>query len=193
MPENSTTQLPSSEGDKKELIRIARESITGELIHGRKYDFRNPESENLTQKTGAFVSIYCSGELRGCIGSFKCGSTLAEVVSRMAASATHDNRFKPLTKDDIFDIQVEISVLTPLKKIKNPEEIEIGKHGIYIHKGFYSGTFLPQVATSRNWTREEFLGRCSRDKAGLGWDGWKNAEIFVYEAIIIKEEPDSSD
>ncbi len=187
------TEFDLSEEDKKALIRIARESITRELVHSAKTGREEPETGNLSQKAGAFVSIYCKGELRGCIGSFKSDSAVAEVVRKMAASATHDNRFKSLDKEDIFDIRIEISVLTPLKKIRNPEEIVIGRHGIYIRKGFYSGTFLPQVATSRNWTVEEFLGRCSRDKAGLGWDGWKNAELFTYEAIIINEEQDSAD
>jgi len=79
-------------------------------------------------------------------------------------------------------------VLTPLKRIHSPEEIIMGKHGIYIKSGFSSGTFLPQVAQKYGWNREEFLGRCSRDKAGLGWEGWKTAELFTYEAIVFKNK-----
>jgi AMMECR1 domain-containing protein len=78
-------------------------------------------------------------------------------------------------------------VLTPLKKIQSADEIELGKHGIYMKKGYHSGTFLPQVATDTKWSLEEFLGHCARDKAGIGWDGWKDAELFVYEAIIFSE------
>ncbi|MCU0370250.1 MAG: AMMECR1 family protein, partial [Bacteroidales bacterium] len=63
-----------------------------------------------------------------------------------------------------------------------------GKHGIYMKKGFSSGTFLPQVAVETGWTKEEFLGHCARDKAHIGWDGWKDAELYVYEAYIFGEE-----
>ena len=85
------------------------------------------------------------------------------------------------------DIKIEISVLTPLKRINSPDEIILGKHGIYMKKGYNSGTFLPQVANSTGWTKEEFLGHCSRDKAGMGWDGWKTAELYTYEAIVFGE------
>jgi hypothetical protein len=84
-------------------------------------------------------------------------------------------------------IEIEISILTPLKKINSIEQIQLGKHGIYIKKGISSGTFLPQVALETNWTKEEFLGHCARDKAGIGWDGWKTAEIYTYEAIVMSE------
>ncbi|MCU0680124.1 MAG: AMMECR1 family protein [Planctomycetes bacterium] len=84
-------------------------------------------------------------------------------------------------------MKLEISVLSPLRKIDSVDEIVLGKHGIYIKSGINSGTFLPQVASKTGWNLEEFLGRCSRDKAGIGWDGWKDADIFIYEAIILRE------
>ena len=74
-----------------------------------------------------------------------------------------------------------------MHKISADKEIILGKHGIYMIKGESSGTFLPQVATDTGWTKEEFLGHCARDKAGIGWDGWKDAELFVYEACIFGE------
>jgi AMMECR1 domain-containing protein len=86
------------------------------------------------------------------------------------------------------DIEIEISVLTPMKKIHSINEIVIGKHGIYIVKGQNSGTLLPQVPEKYGWTREEFLGYCARDKAGIGWNGWKDADIYIYEAIIFSEK-----
>jgi uncharacterized protein (TIGR00296 family) len=86
------------------------------------------------------------------------------------------------------DIKLEISVLTPMRRINSIKEIQLGKHGIYIRKGSRSGTFLPQVADQTGWNVEEFLGHCAQDKAGIGWDGWKNAEIFVYEAYVFGEE-----
>jgi AMMECR1 domain-containing protein len=75
-----------------------------------------------------------------------------------------------------------------MRKIQSPDEIVLGKHGIYIKKGSHSGTFLPQVATQTKWTLEEFLGHCAHDKAGIGWDDWKDAEIFVYEAYVFGEK-----
>ena len=75
-----------------------------------------------------------------------------------------------------------------MRKISSVNEIELGRHGIYIRKGDRSGTFLPQVATETGWTKEEFLGHCARDKAGLGWDGWRDAEIYVYEANVFSEK-----
>jgi AmmeMemoRadiSam system protein A len=105
----------------------------------------------------------------------------------MAQSAAfNDPRFSPLSFDELNEIDIEISVLTPLKKIKSIDEIQLGKHGIYIKKGLRSGTFLPQVATETGWTLEEFLGHCAQDKAGIGYYGWKDpdTEIYIYEAII---------
>ena len=75
-----------------------------------------------------------------------------------------------------------------MQKIDDIQQIVLGKHGIYIKKGYQSGTFLPQVATETGWDLEEFLGHCARDKAGLGWTGWKNADIYVYEAIVFEEK-----
>ena len=77
--------------------------------------------------------------------------------------------------------------MTPLRKIKSIDEIVMGKNGIYVRKGSSSGTFLPQVATETGWSKEEFLGHCAQDKAGIGWDGWRNAELFVYESLIFDE------
>ena len=91
------------------------------------------------------------------------------------------------TPEEVDDIEIEISVLTPMRKISSIDEIVMGKHGIYIKKGYASGTFLPQVATETGWTKEEFLGHCAKDKAHIGWDGWKDAEIYVYEAYVFGE------
>ena len=85
-------------------------------------------------------------------------------------------------------IEIEISVLTPLQKISSIDEFELGKHGIYMKKDGHSGTFLPQVAEETGWSTEEFLGHCARDKAGIGWDGWKEADLYIYEAIIFGEK-----
>ena len=83
-------------------------------------------------------------------------------------------------------ISIEISVLTPLQKISSIDEFELGRHGIYMSRDGHSGTFLPQVANDKGWSKEDFLGYCSRDKAGLGWEGWKEADLYVFEAIVFQ-------
>lgn len=175
--------------DKRELLSLARKTIETYLNRGGTYKPRTDDfSAALKTHAGAFVTLHEEGKLRGCIGQFEPTIPLYEVIQEMAiASATRDSRFMPVTSQELSKIQIEISVLTPLKKIQSADEIELGKHGIYMKKGYHSGTFLPQVATDTKWSLEEFLGHCARDKAGIGWDGWKDAELFVYEAIIFSE------
>jgi AmmeMemoRadiSam system protein A len=127
--------------------------------------------------------------LRGCIELLRSDEPLYQVISEMArAAAFEDPRFSSVTRDEMPLIDIEISVLTPLRRIHSIDEFQYGKQGIYIRKGSRSGTFLPQVADEVNWTKEEFLGHCARDKAGLSWDGWRTAELYTYEAIVIKEK-----
>lgn len=146
-------------------------------------------SANLNAHVGAFVSLYKDGNLRGCIGNFEGDDPLWKVVDKMTESAAMDDpRFSPVTGEELKSLSVEISVLTPKRKIDDVSEIVPGKHGIYIRKDGRSGTFLPQVATKTGWSREELLGHCARDKAGLGWDGWKDADIFVYEALVFGDQ-----
>ena len=177
-----------SEADKKLLKDIALQSIKDSL-DGKRMAEANFSlftlHSSLNQKCGAFVSLHKHGRLRGCIGHFGEDYPLHEIVAEMArAAAFEDPRFMPVTKDELDDIDIEISVLTPMRRIKSLDEFELHRHGIYIKKGRRSGTFLPQVADEVNWTKEEFVGHCSQDKAGLGWDGWRDAELYVYEAIV---------
>jgi hypothetical protein len=175
--------------EKEELLRKVRNAITHFVKTGERVKMQPPESNGiLNEKAGVFVSIYINGKLRGCIGGFAGEQTLNEMVQRLAPSSACDRRFEPVQEDELANMQLEISVLSPLKKIDSTEEIVLGKHGIYIRQGYNSGTFLPQVATKTGWSLEEFLGHCARDKAGIGWNGWKTAEIFIYEAIVFNEE-----
>jgi AmmeMemoRadiSam system protein A len=144
--------------------------------------------ESLKKTMGAFVTLKIDGALRGCIGQFISSEPLFRVVQSSAlSSAFEDPRFSPLTREEYKNTDIEITVLGPLKKISNINEIVLGRHGIYIKKGYNSGTMLPQVATENGWTVEEFLGYTSRDKAGLGWDGWKNAELYIYDGVVLEE------
>jgi MEMO1 family protein len=177
-----------SKEERKELLEKARNSISMFVNTGKK---ENPvpsfSSGILNENMGVFVSIYINGKLRGCIGGFAQEKKLNDLVQQMAVSASCDRRFTAVKPEELENMELEISVLSPLKKIDSGKEIELGKHGIYIKKEFSSGTFLPQVASKTGWNLEEFLGHCSRDKAGIGWDGWKTAEIYTYEAIIFRE------
>ena len=172
--------------DKQTLKKIAYESIKDSLDGKRIAQVTlNFHSSILNSKCGAFVSLHKQGHLRGCIGHFGEDVPLYEIVAEMArAAAFEDPRFMPVTRDELDDIDIEISVLTPMRRIQSLDEFQLHKHGIYIRKGRRSGTFLPQVADEVNWTKEEFIGHCSQDKAGLGWDGWRDAELYVYEAIV---------
>ncbi len=182
----SETEFTLTDADKKQLKEIALQSIKDSLD---SKPIARPTLHSqlsiLNSKCGAFVSLHKYGRLRGCIGHFGEDYPLHEIVAEMArAAAFEDPRFTPVTREELDDIDIEISVLTPMRRIQSIDEFELHRHGIYIRKGFRSGTFLPQVADEVNWTKEEFIGHCSQDKAGLGWDGWRDAELNVYEAIV---------
>lgn len=170
------------------LLKISRNTLKS-LFH--PVESNNMEFElttGLKQPYGVFVSLYNHSKLRGCIGSFSTSNPLYESVQDLTrAAALTDSRFKPVTSEEVDQIEIELSVLSPLEKIVNIDDFKLGQHGIYMKSGYQSGTFLPQVAHKTKWTKEEFLGHCSRDKAGLGWSGWRDAELFRYEAFIIKE------
>jgi hypothetical protein len=181
---NGTFSL--SDEEKKILKDIALTSIKDSL-NGKPIaqPILNSQFPILNAKCGAFVSLHKRGRLRGCIGHFGEDVPLYEIVAEMArAAAFEDPRFMPVTKDELNDIDIEISVLTPMRRIESLDEFQLHKHGIYIRKGYRSGTFLPQVADEVNWTKEEFVGHCAQDKAGIGWDGWRDAELYVYESIV---------
>jgi MEMO1 family protein len=175
--------------EKQALLKIARETIEQYVINGKIADIdENALSASLREPFGAFVTLKKDGQLRGCIGRFEATDPLYEIVQQMAiASSTQDSRFPPVSEDEIKELEIEISVLTPMRRIYSADEFILGKQGIYMKKGYSSGTFLPQVAEETGWTKEEFLGHCARDKARIGWDGWKDAELYVYEAYVFGE------
>lgn len=176
--------------DKCELIRVARLRIEKHLTpENRREHSGNANRSSLQVRCGAFVSLYIKGTLRGCIGTFSEHEPLYTTVQNMALSAaTTDSRFSPVTKEELVDLKIEISVLSPKIQISGPEEIILGKHGIYIQQGMNRGTLLPQVAINQNWNVEQFLGNCAKYKAGIGWNGWKNADLYTYEALVFNSE-----
>ena len=175
--------------DKIQLLTIARKTL--ELYISKntlpKYEEAEINPANLSQ-VGAFVTLFKNGELRGCIGHIESDKPIYKTIQGLTiSSATKDYRFKSVKQDELREIEIEISVLTPMKKISSIDEIEIGRHGIYIKKGYQTGTFLPQVADKTGWSVEDFLGRCARDKAHIGWDGWRDADLFTYETLKFTE------
>lgn len=177
-----------TEQEKEQLFSIARNCIKARFDNV-KYQFPGVLSPKLSEAMGAFVTLKIDGVLRGCIGRFVSSDPLYEVVQASAiSSAFGDPRFGPLTKEEFEKTEFEITVLGPLKRINDISELVLGRHGIYIKQGTRSGTMLPQVATENHWTKEQFLGYTSRDKAGIGWDGWKNAELYIYEGLVLEEK-----
>jgi len=146
-------------------------------------------SDTLSSKLGVFVTLHKLGELRGCIGYVEGIRPLQEAVIEMAQSAAfNDPRFAPVTSEEVNDLELEISVLSPISEVENIDDIEIGKHGLIIEQGFFKGLLLPQVATEQNWNRKEFLQHTCR-KAGLPVNAWKeqNTKIYAFSAEIFSE------
>jgi len=170
------------------LLEIAREAI---VHHINQVDYApTPREEKaLNERSGCFVTLKQNGHLRGCIGNFQSQQPLYREVAQMAvASATQDPRFQPMQADELENFSLEITVLSPLEKITDTDQIEIGLHGIYIEKGFRRGVLLPQVATEQGWDKQTFLQQTCL-KAGLPTDAWQmpDAEIYIFSGQIISE------
>jgi len=174
--------------DATNLLIIAREAIIHK-INGDDYSPTPREEKALNERSGCFVTIKQAGKLRGCIGNFQSQQPLFKEVAIMAeAAASHDPRFQPMGIDELDNFNLEITVLSPLEKIDNTNQIEVGTHGIYIEKGIHRGVLLPQVATEYGWDKETFL-RQTCAKAGLIDDAWQqdDADIYIFSGEIIAE------
>lgn len=173
--------------EQKELLKIARQTLEDYLKNNKTPEIE-VTSPNLTRHQGAFVTLKKNGELRGCIGHIESDKPLYKVVSEMAiAAATQDPRFPPVTYDELSEIKIEISVLSPIRKVNDIREIVVGRDGLIIRKGFASGLLLPQVPVEWGWNRNEFLRQVSL-KAGLEPDAWKTAELYRFTAQVFGEE-----
>ena len=176
-----------SEASQSELLRLSRQCLHEFLQTGRKKS-EIPTSSELLEKRGAFVTLTRQGNLRGCIGIPSPVSPLYKTVQECAISAaTVDSRFPPLAFSELAEIEIEISVLSPLEVIKDFEKIEIGVHGLVVSHVGRRGLLLPQVATERDWDREQFLQQTCR-KAGLPLDAWKEgAKVEWFTAFVFGE------
>ncbi len=178
-------KLEISDNEKQFLIQVVRDVIRVS-IEGGEYSPSPFQSELFNRKYGLFVSLHKHGELRGCIGYVEGIKPLLQAVIDMAeAAAFRDPRFEPVTSDELEDLEIEISVLSPLQEIKSVDEIVIGEHGLVIERGFAKGLLLPQVATEYNWDRETFLEHICV-KAGLPKDAWQDpkSKIYTFSAVV---------
>ncbi len=143
----------------------------------------------LRRQNGVFVTLRKGGALRGCIGTFTSHQPLFKTVPEYTLqSAFFDPRFPPVTPQEVASVRIEVSVLSPLRRA-TPEEVEVGKHGIYIRRAGRSGCYLPEVATDYGMSREEFLSSCCAHKAGLPPDAWrqKETEILIFTTFKFAE------
>jgi AmmeMemoRadiSam system protein A len=181
-----------NEEQKRALLKIASDTVQAVITMKPlpKFEADDPE---LNVHCGCFVTLKKGERLRGCIGQFVSDKPLVELVAEMAqASATGDPRFfdDPITTDELDELDVEISVLSPLKRTNDPLSLRLGVDGVYIKKGWAAGCFLPQVATETGWSKEKFLSYCCSHKAGLSEDAWKDpkTEVYLFTAEVFGGE-----
>ncbi len=176
---------------KKKLLDIARATLEEYVKTKKTLEFKEPDPR-LSKEEGAFVTIRKQGQLRGCIGNILGGGPLYLMVRNMAiASATQDPRFKPVAKEELGELDVEVSVLSIPHPVNSIDEIQLGTHGVIVKRGdFNQGLFLPQVATETGWSKERFLSELCSQKAGLSPDCWKDpqAKFFVFTAEVFSEK-----
>jgi AmmeMemoRadiSam system protein A len=182
-PTTSETSPSLSTEDKRELLTLARRTREDYLARDAAPKYRG-ESRALLERRATFVTLRRTdtGKLRGCRGEYVARRSLAEsVITMTIAAATDDPRFPPVTADEVPDIGIEISALTPLRPIR-PDEVVVGRHGLLIVKGGNAGLLLPQVPVSYGWDRDRFLEALCR-KAWLPADAWTSddAELYGFE------------
>lgn len=174
-----------TESEQRELLEFARNSIVA-ATKGEMLPSPIATSPSFRERRGVFVTLKKGGELRGCIGFIESEDPLIEATQQAALKAAHeDPRFDPVTEDELEDITIEISILSPIEQVTDVSSIEIGKHGLILEYGPYRGLLLPQVATEYGWSREEFLEHTAR-KAGLPPTAWNKKGVRLYRFTVQK-------
>lgn len=179
-----------SKPEQQKLLEIAKKSVNEIVVNNNLLELNSSEFESLNLDRGAFVTLKKDGHLRGCIGYTSAVQPLNQTVRNAAVSAAvKDYRFSPVTKEELDDLEFEISVLSPFRLVTNTNQIQIGKHGLFIKNGNAGGLLLPQVATENNWDLNTFLQQTCR-KAGLYPNAWKDnkTDIFKFSAFIFGEK-----
>ncbi len=161
--------------DRERLREIAWQAFRAALGRGGP-EAERPRTGPLAERGSAFVTLRKGGRLRGCIGLIGGRYPLAEAVRDAARRVLRDPRFAPVRPEELPELELEITVLSPFRRVEDPSEVEVGRHGLYISRGLASGLLLPQVAAEQGWDREEFLRGVCR-KAGLPPDAWKSGDV----------------
>jgi hypothetical protein len=177
-----------SRAQRQELLSLARSSIAGYLKTGQVPDYTSSDVE-FSRRLGAFVTLTKQGELRGCIGRMTSALPLRRTVQEMAvAAASSDPRFPVLTPEELEQVKVEISILSPLRRVADVQDIQVGTHGLMIVKNGYQGVLLPQVPVQQGWNRDQYLEQLCF-KAGLQPGCWRaNATLYAFTAVVFGEE-----
>lgn len=172
--------------ERRLLLNVAHQSIESAL-EGREISL-DPPSSHLAEPRGAFTTIHLAGQLRGCVGYvFPVASIYRTVAETARAAAFEDTRFLPVTCEEAPQLEVSLSILSPLQPIK-PEEVEVGRHGLLVSQHGHRGLLLPQVSTEHGWDRETFLQQTCR-KAGLPEDAWqKGATLEAFTAEVFGDQ-----
>ena len=190
-PSKRTAGEPFSIGghEKNELLALARKSVEYAVREKKAYEPPASASEALNQERGAFVTLKESGELRGCVGYMAAMSPLYMAVRDTATlAALRDSRFLPVAASELGQLEYEISVLSPLRRVQDVRQIKVGQHGLLMRNGVYQGVLLPQVPVEERWDRQKFLEETCA-KAGMPTDCWKdeNTDIFEFTAVVFGE------
>lgn len=177
-----------NEQQQQILLRLARETIE-QYVRDRSVPEVPEGDPAFTRERAVFVTLHKHGQLRGCIGSLEATEPLAEAVRSSAVSAAaQDPRFPPVSPDEFDDLEIEVSVLSPLRKVDSPEGITVGVHGVMVAEGMRKGVFLPQVAPEQGWDRDTMLNYLCAHKAGLPADAWRRgADLYVFTTQVFSE------
>ncbi|MFC1808302.1 AmmeMemoRadiSam system protein B [Candidatus Omnitrophota bacterium] len=179
-----------SKEQKEKLLFIARKTLES-YIRDKKMPEFDEKDPLLNEEMGAFVTLHKNGKLCGCIGNMIGRGPLHATIRDMSiASSTQDHRFSSVKADELDDIDIEISVLSPMEKIDDPDKIIMGKHGVMVREGIRSGVYLPQVATETGWDRDEFMNSLCVYKAGIPATSWKDGtcDIYIFSAEVFGEK-----
>lgn len=180
---------PLSQSERAALLDIARRAVLAHLGAGPAPTL--PASGPLAEPRGAFVTLHVSGELRGCLGSFRPEGSLAATVARMAVAAAKDDpRFPPVRADELGALEVAVSALAPPRALDDRRAVKVGEQGLLVRQGLHRGALLPKVAVEHGWDAEEFLKHACL-KAGLHARAWQEpqTEVEVFEAEEFGDGP----
>ncbi len=175
---------------QKKLLEIARKTLESFLENGKIPEFEISNSQ-LLEPHGVFVTLRKSGRLCGCIGELETKKPLWKLIIEMVVSAAaKDPRFSPVRLIELPEIKIEISVLSPLKKVDDVGKIKLGVHGVMVEKGLRKGVFLPQVAHETGWNKETFMNQLCFQKVGVSEDSWQkgDVDIFIFTVQVFEEK-----